>query len=1068
MNVRTNFLFSLYLLFLSLTLTAQNLSPDLLGDIDARNVGPAGMSGRVTSIDAVHANPNTIYVGTASGGLWKSESGGIRWEPVFDREPTASIGAVAIQQSNPDIVWVGTGEGNPRNSLNGGFGIYKSLDGGKNWKCMGLEQTRHIHRILIDPVNPDVVYAGAIGSPWGAHPERGVYKTVDGGKNWERILFSNEKSGVADLVMDPSNPNRLIASLWEHERRPWFFESGGSGSGMYITVDGGENWKRLDESNGLPKGPLGRIGLAFATNRPRIVYALIESSKNALYRSEDGGLNWRMVNDKSEIGDRPFYYSDIYVDPENENRIYSIFTYVNVSEDGGRSFRRLMPAYYVSNGVHPDHHAWWIHPEDGQLIIDGNDGGMNISRDGGTSWRFIGNLPVAQFYHIATDNDYPYHIYGGMQDNGSWKGPAYIWREQGIRNSYWQEISFGDGFDVVPDLQDSRYGYSMSQEGTVYRYDSETGYNVLIRPTPVSKEVKLRFNWNAAIARDPFEAETLYFGSQFVHKSTDKGMTWTSISGDLTSNDPDKQNQHESGGLTLDATGAENYCTILVIEPSPLEKGMLWVGTDDGRVHYTQDGGQNWKDVGRNLKGLPEGSWITQIRASHMQKGAALLVANNYRRFDYSPFVYRTRNYGRSWERIVDQDDVFGFALSIVEDPENPRLVFLGTDDGLYYSINAGEDWSKWPEDFPTVPTSDLRIHPREQDLVIGTFGRSAWVIDDLRPLSIMARNPDKLLEPLVLFPSPTAYLAAYQQPSGSRFGGDALFNGENRPKGAMITYYLGSDFTEESTKKGKTGAAGKESDKTSQDSISFEIFHREKRVRTLKFKTPEQPGFHRVHWNLDEKGTEQPLRSYRKPKSEPSGLRVLPGMYKVVAQMGTYRDSTQVQVKMDPRLRQKLSDLRNSRVFSEEILSYRAKATEALKYLSDNRKIAEQIKERLTSLDKTQYEEAIAKSETVLKAMDSIADIFVGKEDDRQGIKEDPSVTVVERIDTALKYTSTRPAGITENEIRLRRFAREELEAALERVNQFFETSWKEYREYMETLEIPKFKEVPELRLEE
>lgn len=559
------------------------------------------------------------------------------------------------------MIWVGTGEGNPRNSLNGGYGIYKSLDGGRSWKSMGLENTRHIHRVVIDPTNPNTVYAAAIGSPWGNHPERGVYKTTDGGNTWNLILHTNTSSGAADLIMDPTNPNKLIAAMWEHKRDPWFFNSGGQGSGLYITHDGGNNWKKITDKEGLPEGELGRIGIAIAPSKPAIIYALIEAKKNALYKSEDGGFSWKMINDKGEIGDRPFYYSEIYVDPQNENRLYSIFTYVNVSQDGGKSFEMLMPAYGVSNGVHPDHHAWWIHPENGNFMIDGNDGGMNITYDGGKTWRFIGNLPVAQYYHINTDNEYPYNVYGGMQDNGSWRGPAYVWKAQGIRNSYWQEISFGDGFDVVPDKDDSRYGYTMSQQGNVQRYDHVTGNNYGVKPTHPDPKVYLRYNWNSAIGQDPFNNSTVYFGSQFVHKSTDKGLTWKIISPDLTTNDPEKQKQSESGGLTMDATGAENHCTILVIEPSPIEEGMLWVGTDDGQVQITKDGGVTWSNVTSAIKGMPKGAWIPQIKASNKNKGEALLLVNDYRRFNYTPYAYRTKDYGKTWQRIVSEKDVKSF-----------------------------------------------------------------------------------------------------------------------------------------------------------------------------------------------------------------------------------------------------------------------------------------------------------------------------------------------------------------------------------------------------------------------
>ena len=552
----------------------------------------------------------------------------------------------------------------------------------------------------------------------------------------------------------------------------------------------------------MPKGDLGRIGLAIAKNKPNIVYALVEAKKNALYKSIDGGEKWAKVNDKNDIGNRPFYYSDIRVDPENENRIYSVFTYVNVSEDGGRNFKQLMPAYGVSNGVHPDHHAWWIHPEDGDFMIDGNDGGLNITRDGGKSWRFVGNIPVAQFYHISVDNEIPYNVYGGMQDNGSWRGPAYTWRVQGIRNSYWQEIAFGDGFDVVPDLDDSRYGYAMSQQGFVSRYDWKTGNNYIVRPTHPDPTVRLRFNWNAAIGQDPFDNSTVYFGSQFVHRSKDKGLTWEVISPDLTTNDPEKQKQSESGGLTLDATGAENHCTLLVIEPSALEENMLWAASDDGRVHFTQNGGDTWTEVTKNIKGLPAGSWITQIKASNKNKGEALLVANDYRRFNYTPYAYRTTNYGKTWKRIVDEGDVESYVLSIVEDPETKNLLFLGTDDGLYYSTNAGAQWTKMdPKVFPTVSTKDLVIHPREHDLVIGTFGRAAWVLDDIRPLRALAQHKEIAKKSHHLFDPPAAYQAAYQQPTGSRFGADAMYHGENRKYGAMFTYFYNAPEEKEKIK---------------------------------------------------------------------------------------------------------------------------------------------------------------------------------------------------------------------------------------------------------------------------
>lgn len=1050
------------------SVTAQDFSMDLVQDLKPRNIGPGGMSGRITAIDVVHSQPDVMVVGTASGGVWKSTSGGIQWEPIFDSELTASVGAIAIQQSNPSVIWVGTGEGNPRNSLNGGFGIYKSIDGGKSWKSMGLEETRHIHRVIIDPTDPNTVYVGAIGSPWGEHSQRGVYKTSDGGKTWKKILSGNLKTGVADLVMDPHNPSKLFAALWEHKRDPWFFKSGGEGSGLYMTHDGGQNWKKLTSEDGLPKGELGRIGIAVAPNKPEVVYALIEAKKNALYKSTDGGFQWKKVNDKAGIGNRPFYYSDIYVDPQNENRLYSIFTYVNVSEDGGKSFRQLMPAYGVSNGVHPDHHAWWIHPDNGQFMIDGNDGGLNITKDGGKSWRFIGNLPVAQFYHINVDNEYPYNVYGGMQDNGSWRGPAYVWRAQGIRNSYWQEIAFGDGFDVVPDKDDNQMGYAMSQQGYVSRYDWKTGNNYSVRPTPPDANTKLRFNWNAAIGQDPFDNSAVYFGSQFVHKSTDKGLTWRIISPDLTTNDPEKQKQSDSGGLTMDATGAENHCTLLVIEPSPVEKEMLWTASDDGRVHYTRDGGENWVEVTQRIKGLPKGSWIPQIKASQTKAGEALLVANDYRRYNYTPYAYRTTDYGKTWKRIVDETDVKSYVLSIVEDPKNPNLMFLGTDDGLYISFNAGEKWQKWTEGFPTVSTKDLVIQPREQDLVIGTFGRAAWVLDDIRPLRALAESPALLEADMALFDPPTAYQAAYQQPTGSRFGGDALYHGENRKRGAMLTYYVQVKKDEKTEKKDSTASSDEKKDGVAlKDSIRFEVFDQDRLIRTLKIKTPKASGFHRFYWGMTEKGPQRASRIVSKNTRESSGLSVLPGSYKVRMTYGTAVDSTSIQVASDPRLPENRTALEAVYTAGKTVESWMQLVAEASQQLAKSKAEASDLKQQMQKLDKETFASAISSTTQIIKNIGTLQDLYFGKEDKRQGITMDTEGHLTDRLSSAYYYIRSRKTGVTATETRLMDLAKAELEKVLEQTNSFYKDTWPEYRQMIEGLEFKRFQETQQFSMQ-
>jgi photosystem II stability/assembly factor-like uncharacterized protein len=1051
----------IWIFFIGFTLQieSQEFTTKWLEEIGPRSIGPGGMSGRITAIDVVLSDTDIMYAGTASGGLWKSSSAGITWEPIFDNQITASIGAVAVQQSNPDVIWVGTGEGNPRNSLNGGYGVFKSIDGGKSWKSMGLEKTRHIERVLIDPSNPNVVYVGAIGSPWGEHAERGVYKTTNGGKSWRKILFVNNKTGIGDLVMDPENPNKLIAAMWEHKRDPWFFKSGGPGSGLYISYDGGENWSKRTEKDGLPKGELGRIGIAIAKNKTNIIYALIESKKNALYKSEDGGFKWKKINDKRGIGNRPFYYSDIEVDPENENRVYSIFTYVNVSQDGGKNFSQLMPAYGVDNGVHPDHHAWWIHPEDGSFMIDGNDGGLNITRDGGKTWRFVGNIPVAQFYHISVDNEFPYNVYGGMQDNGSWRGPSYVWKTQGIRNSYWQEIAFGDGFDVVPDLDDSRYGYAMSQQGYVSRYDWITGNNYIVRPTHVDPKINLRFNWNAAIGQDPFDNSTVYFGSQFVHKSTDKGLTWNTISPDLTTNDPEKQKQSESGGLTLDATGAENHCTLLVIEPSSIEKDMLWVASDDGRVNFTTDGGINWTDVSKNIKGLPKGSWITQIKASNKNKGEALLVANDYRRFNYTPYAYRTKNYGKNWERIVDENDVKNFTYSIVEDPVNSNLLFLGTDDGLYISLDAGKKWEKFESKiFPTVPVKDLIIHPRENDLIIGTFGRAAWVLDDIRPLRKIASSVEIINDKsITLFEPPTAYLASYQQPTGSRFGADALYQGENRKSGAMISYYFNpkkNDIKENKSDVEKTK-------KTKKDSLVLNIYNGDKLIRTLKKVPPTKKGIFRWYWNMDEKGKSRPSRNLRSSKREPSGVKVIPGEYKLVLSYKNEKSEEKISVKSDPRLVIDIDNLKSVYKESKVLENYMSKAYDAVKQLIESKKVLNEYLKLLKNNKSDDIKSLNKEIKEDIKKIDTIVALFLGKEDKRQGIVRNPESTVMTRLRTASTYIGSRKSGLTSTEKNLIEHAKNELKEALSKTNNYFSNNWPSIKEKISSKNVSQFKEI-------
>ena len=854
----------------------------IMSGLSVRNIGPAGMSGRVTCITVHPQVSTTFFAGSASGGLWKSVNNGQSWSPLFQNEKVASIGAIAIDPQHPDIIYVGTGEGNPRNSQTSGYGLYKSYDGGETWECLGLEDTRTIHRILINPSNTDEVYVGATGSAWGDSP-RGVYKSVDGGKTWSQSLFVDERTGAGDLVMDPNNPKKLIANMWEYRREPWFFTSGGPSGGLFITYDGGAHWKKLGEDEGLPKGNLGRIGLAIAPSNSNIVYALVETEKkNGVYKSVDGGKNWKKVTESEQAGNRPFYYADLRVDPQNPDRVYSLWTYVTRSDDGGKNWKTITPY----NRVHPDHHALWIDPQNPAHLIEGNDGGMNISYDYGETWHFVENLPLAQFYHINVDDQLPYNVYGGMQDNGSWMGPAYSLTVDGIRNEEWSELFFGDGFDVVPIPGRTDAAYAQSQEGNVGLVNTKTGYSELIKPVHPDGE-KLRFHWNAPIALDPFAPETsLYFGSQFIHKSTDNGKNWTIISPDLTTNDPEKQKQLESGGLTYDVTGAENHTCVLAIAPSALDQNVIWSGSDDGKLYVTKDGGKEWIDLSKKLKGLPEGSWIPQIRASSYDKGTAWVVANDYRRNNWSAYLYKVEDFGKKVTRVVDDSDIFGPVLSVWQDPVEPNLIFVGGEYGLFASVDGGERFTKWTKEVPTVQIMDIAFQSREKDLVLGTFGRGAWVIDDIEPLRVLASG-QSLAVPTFFEPQ-EAYQWERRQSPGVRFAGMSTFRGDNRPFGARFAAYL-PEVDEDNKKKLRVDY---------QNDAGDTIY--------TQFIKVKEAGLQNWRWAMWEKGTYYPEFKVRKEKEEQSdrrGAPVVPGTYRVTMNWDGYVATRDVVVNHDIRM---------------------------------------------------------------------------------------------------------------------------------------------------------------------
>lgn len=839
--------------------------------IGLRSIGPAGMSGRITAIDVARSDKTLWYIGTASGGLWKTTNAGITFEPVFDQQPTQAIGAVAIAPSNPDVVYVGSGEGNPRNSQSSGNGIYKSTDGGSTWRHLGLEQSRNVYRMIVHPENEQIVWAGILGDPFRDSEIRGLYKSTDGGESWTRVLYSNAGSGIAELVMDPENPDRLMAALWEFRRSPWDFVSGGAGSGLFISEDGGDNWKELDGAAGLPEKPYGRIGLAIAPSNTQRVYALIESAKNALYRSDDGGGSWDRINTDT-IGSRPFYFSQIHVDSNNEDRVYNLYSRLARSENAGEDFEVIED---WGRKVHADHHAFWIDPDDPDFIIDGTDGGLYWTRDRGENWRFAENLPLGQFYHISLDDEVPYNVYGGLQDNGTWYGPSEVWNRSGIRNSYWRELAFNDGFDVVLDQAESDIVYALWQGGMLVRVNKSTGQRKTIMP--VAPERELRFNWNSAISGDPFQPGALYIGSQFVHRSDNRGETWRIISPDLTTNNPDKQQQLLSGGLSIDATTAENHTTITVIAPSHIEQDLIWVGSDDGRLHLTRDGGNSWQDLTANLTEAPAQGWIRRIVPSAQDADSAFVVVDNHLQGDWSPYVFQTTDAGRTWTNLLADQDIPSYALSFVQDPKEPKLMFAGTEFGLYYSMDAGDSWSQWTRGYPSVSTMDMQIQARERDLVLGTFGRSIWVLDDLQPWRALAADPSLRSEALHVFPPADTVQPVIDQAPGQRLSPDHLFAGDNNARQALISFWVNDPTVE---------------------SVTVRV---ERTGGTLRqWQAPATQGMNRTHWDLQLDGEEiyGPLMS---PDLEMP--LAAPGDYRITVSAGDSEVRTRLTLLPDPRV---------------------------------------------------------------------------------------------------------------------------------------------------------------------
>lgn len=761
----------------------------VVSGLGARNIGSATMSGRISAIAGLWRSDHLdLYVGAASGGVWKSQDGGTTFKPVFDKQPVQSIGAIAIDPSHPDTVWVGTGESWMRNSISIGDGVYKSTDGGQTWAHMGLPASEHISKILVDPNDSDVVYVCAPGKLWSDSPDRGLYKTTDGGKSWTLILKgSNLSTGCSTLAMDPQDPNVLFAGMWDFRRKGWTFRSGGdtptspSGSALYRTADGGKSWTRLDadSAKGLPKGPWGRLAVAIAPSDRNRVYALVESPHSALYVSNDGGRTWSEGDKSSNMVWRPFYFANLIVDPTNPDRLFKPDLGLIVSVDGGKSFSS------AQGGAHADDHDVWIDPKNPKHLFTGDDGGLWISLDGGGKWSKVDNLPVSQFYHVSTNHKDPYEVFGGLQDNSVWVGQSEY--PGGITNAQWENLGGGDGFWAFSDPSDPNFAYVESQGGAILRVDRRTLAHRDIQPQAGYKE-KLRFNWNTPIALSPSDPDVLYIGAQFLFRTRDHGQTWERISPDLTTNNPEMQKQEESGGVTVDNSAAEMHTTIYSISESPKDRNLIWVGTDDGNVQLTRDGGKTWVNLTANVPDKPKVDWTSWVEASRYDPAVAYVAFDRHNSGDMGPHVYKTTDYGRSWKPVVTPaSGVRGYVHVIKEDRLNPNLLYMGTEFGFWISPDGGVTWAQFKGgDLPDVAVRDIAIQPDRDDLVLATHGRGMWIIDDVSPLR--ALTPEVLASASSLLPGRP--VVERVEGDGGWSNGDAVFVGADPPDGAVISYY--------------------------------------------------------------------------------------------------------------------------------------------------------------------------------------------------------------------------------------------------------------------------------------
>jgi len=880
-----------------------------------RNIGPANMSGRISDIEALDEDFTFVLIGSASGGVWKSVNAGITWESIFDTYGAASIGDVAVYQKNPDIIWVGTGEKNPRNSIAWGDGIYKSTDGGKTFNNMGLGDTHSISKVIPHPIDPDRVYVAAAGHLWGYTGARGLFMTTDGGKTWQKLaggLPDDGKTGAIDLIMDPSDPNVLYAGLWQRIRRPYRFDSGGPNGGIFKTTDGGRSWTKLTE--GLPAGDTGKIGLAICRSKPQVLMAFVEHGFQPRENLPDGSEN-------------PDYKSHIHLNPIDDKIVYVVTGGYYISFDGGKTLERQ------DTGIHGDYHAFWSDPHHKDRYYIGNDGGAALTHDHGKNYLFFDNLPVSQFYAVGADMRDPYYVYGGLQDNGSWGGPSNSRDSQGILTDHWFRIGGGDGFYTPADPYDWRVVYAESQQGNLQRVDIETRDGTDIKPRKeniinydsyVTQEIldlqkeagwgddnPFRFNWSSPIVISHHQPSTVYFGGNFLFKTLDRGESWEIISPDLSTQDPVKIDR-KTGGLTPDVTGAENHCSIVTISESALTPNIIWAGTDDGNVQVTRDGGKTWTNVRPNFRGVPDGIWVSRVEASHFQEETCYVTFDGHRSDNFTPWVFKTTDLGKTWANIAHNLPADQVAYVIREDLINRKLLFLGTEFGIFISTDGGDRWERFMNNLPTVAVHDILIHPHYKDVIIGTHGRGIWICDDITALQQM--NESLEVEPAHLFDTRPATQWHSLSRGGSR--GQFLFSGENPPRGALIHYFLGPEIKEASLEitalngeltktvklEGRPGVNryiwNFQFDPPELDEAEKELF--DKYVKATEFQTRRSIG-EAIEKSLSDRG--QKFAGISRRDNQLNPIPAEPGVYKLALKAGGKTVIKPLTVRKDPLL---------------------------------------------------------------------------------------------------------------------------------------------------------------------